>query len=147
MEPFPSSTIPDCEFPRLGLEKKPRCIAFKIGNLCNNDQTTRSLRYYFCHLGFEHITPMQYKSMQAAGQIPATLMPDTPQVVQMYSTVSSLYACYPAVVVNETVGAISVDSWCTVGSPACWCALGSPSCWCMYVCTRACLCTVGTPGS
>ena len=23
---------------------------------------------------------MQYKSMQAAGQIPATLMPDTPQV-------------------------------------------------------------------
>jgi len=29
--------------------------------------------------GFEHITPMQYKSMQAAGQIPATLMPDTPQ--------------------------------------------------------------------
>jgi hypothetical protein len=30
--------------------------------------------------GFEHITPMQYKSMQAAGQIPATLMPDTPQV-------------------------------------------------------------------
>ena len=30
--------------------------------------------------GFEHITPMQYKSMQSAGQIPATLMPDTPQV-------------------------------------------------------------------
>lgn len=30
--------------------------------------------------GFEHITPMQYKSMQAAGQIPATMMPDTPQV-------------------------------------------------------------------
>merc|ERR1712066_852641 len=29
--------------------------------------------------GFEHITPMQYKSMQAAGQIPASLMPDTPQ--------------------------------------------------------------------
>jgi len=29
--------------------------------------------------GFEHITPMQYKSMQAAGQIPATMMPDTPQ--------------------------------------------------------------------
>jgi len=29
--------------------------------------------------GFEHITPMQYKSMQSAGQIPATLMPDTPQ--------------------------------------------------------------------
>jgi splicing factor U2AF subunit len=30
--------------------------------------------------GFEHITPMQYKSMQAAGQIPATMLPDTPQV-------------------------------------------------------------------
>jgi hypothetical protein len=30
--------------------------------------------------GFEHITPMQYKNMQAAGQIPATLLPDTPQV-------------------------------------------------------------------
>ena len=30
--------------------------------------------------GFEHITPIQYKSMQQAGQIPATLMPDTPQV-------------------------------------------------------------------
>lgn len=29
--------------------------------------------------GFEHITPMQYKSMQAAGQIPATMMADTPQ--------------------------------------------------------------------
>ena len=30
--------------------------------------------------GFEHITPMQYKAMQAAGQIPATLVPETPQV-------------------------------------------------------------------
>ena len=30
--------------------------------------------------GFEHITPMQYKSMQAAGQIPATMIADTPQV-------------------------------------------------------------------
>jgi splicing factor U2AF subunit len=29
--------------------------------------------------GFEHITPMQYKAMQAAGQIPATMVPDTPQ--------------------------------------------------------------------
>ena len=29
--------------------------------------------------GFEHITPMQYKAMQAAGQIPATLVPETPQ--------------------------------------------------------------------
>jgi len=29
--------------------------------------------------GFEHITPMQYKSMQAAGQIPATMIADTPQ--------------------------------------------------------------------
>jgi len=29
--------------------------------------------------GFEHITPMQFKSMQAAGQIPATLVPETPQ--------------------------------------------------------------------
>jgi splicing factor U2AF subunit len=29
--------------------------------------------------GFEHITPMQYKSMQAAGQLPATMIPDTPQ--------------------------------------------------------------------
>ena len=32
--------------------------------------------------GFEHITPMQYKSMQAAGQIPATMIADTPQVSQ-----------------------------------------------------------------
>jgi hypothetical protein len=37
--------------------------------------------------GFEHITPMQYKSMQAAGQIPATLMPDTPQVRPCYGPV------------------------------------------------------------
>lgn len=29
--------------------------------------------------GFEHITPMQYKAMQAAGQIPASTIPDTPQ--------------------------------------------------------------------
>jgi len=29
--------------------------------------------------GFEHITPMQYKNMQANGQIPASMMPDTPQ--------------------------------------------------------------------
>jgi len=29
--------------------------------------------------GFEHITPMQYKAMQAAGQIPATMVPETPQ--------------------------------------------------------------------
>lgn len=39
--------------------------------------------------GFEHITPMQYKAMQAAGQIPATLVPETPQaavpVVGKYS--------------------------------------------------------------
>ena len=33
--------------------------------------------------GFEHITPMQYKSMQQSGQIPATLMPDTPQVLTL----------------------------------------------------------------
>lgn len=29
--------------------------------------------------GFEHITPMQYKAMQASGQIPASVVPDTPQ--------------------------------------------------------------------
>uniref|UniRef100_A0A1B0A3C7 Splicing factor U2AF subunit n=1 Tax=Glossina pallidipes TaxID=7398 RepID=A0A1B0A3C7_GLOPL len=29
--------------------------------------------------GFEHITPMQYKAMQASGQIPASIIPDTPQ--------------------------------------------------------------------
>ena len=29
--------------------------------------------------GFEHITPIQYKAMQAAGQVPATLVPETPQ--------------------------------------------------------------------
>jgi len=29
--------------------------------------------------GFEHITPMQYKAMQAAGQIPANMVPETPQ--------------------------------------------------------------------
>lgn len=29
--------------------------------------------------GFEHITPLQYKAMQAAGQIPANLVADTPQ--------------------------------------------------------------------
>uniref|UniRef100_A0A1A9W316 Splicing factor U2AF subunit n=1 Tax=Glossina brevipalpis TaxID=37001 RepID=A0A1A9W316_9MUSC len=29
--------------------------------------------------GFEHITPMQYKAMQASGQIPASVIPDTPQ--------------------------------------------------------------------
>ncbi|CAG0890736.1 unnamed protein product [Darwinula stevensoni] len=30
-------------------------------------------------MGFEHITPLQYKAMQAAGQIPATVTPETPQ--------------------------------------------------------------------
>lgn len=30
--------------------------------------------------GFEHITPLQYKAMQAAGQIPANIVADTPQV-------------------------------------------------------------------
>ena len=29
--------------------------------------------------GFEHITPLQYKAMQAAGQIPANVVADTPQ--------------------------------------------------------------------
>lgn len=29
--------------------------------------------------GFEHITPMQYKSMQSNGQVPATINPETPQ--------------------------------------------------------------------
>ncbi|XP_017488992.1 PREDICTED: splicing factor U2AF 50 kDa subunit-like [Rhagoletis zephyria] len=29
--------------------------------------------------GFEHITPMQYKAMQAAGQIPANAVPEIPQ--------------------------------------------------------------------
>ncbi|XP_037928663.1 splicing factor U2AF 50 kDa subunit-like [Teleopsis dalmanni] len=29
--------------------------------------------------GFEHITPQQYKAMQASGQIPASSVPDTPQ--------------------------------------------------------------------
>ena len=37
--------------------------------------------------GFEHITPLQYKSMQQAGQIPATLMPDTPQVTILIALV------------------------------------------------------------
>ena len=41
--------------------------------------------------GFEHITPLQYKSMQSAGQIPATLMPDTPQV--QYSCTALHYSC------------------------------------------------------
>lgn len=31
--------------------------------------------------GFEHVTPFQYKAMQAAGQIPATLIEASPQVV------------------------------------------------------------------
>lgn len=30
-------------------------------------------------VGFEHITPLQYKAMQAAGQIPANIVADTPQ--------------------------------------------------------------------
>lgn len=30
--------------------------------------------------GFEHITPLQYKAMQAAGQIPSNIVPDAPQV-------------------------------------------------------------------
>lgn len=30
--------------------------------------------------GFEHITSLQYKAMQAAGQIPANIVADTPQV-------------------------------------------------------------------
>ena len=29
--------------------------------------------------GFEHISPLQYKAMQAAGQIPANIVADTPQ--------------------------------------------------------------------
>lgn len=34
---------------------------------------------YFIISGFEHITPLQYKAMQAAGQIPANIVADTPQ--------------------------------------------------------------------
>lgn len=30
--------------------------------------------------GFEHITSLQYKAMQAAGQIPSNIVPDAPQV-------------------------------------------------------------------
>lgn len=29
--------------------------------------------------GYEHITPTQYKALQASGQIPASVIPDTPQ--------------------------------------------------------------------
>lgn len=32
-----------------------------------------------CFAGFEHVTPLQYKAMQAAGQIPANIVADTPQ--------------------------------------------------------------------
>ena len=39
---------------------------------------------------------MQYKSMQAAGQIPATLMPDTPQV-QCSVLVNNVLGCVPGV--------------------------------------------------
>lgn len=34
--------------------------------------------------GFEHITSLQYKAMQAAGQIPANIVADTPQVNHIY---------------------------------------------------------------
>jgi splicing factor U2AF subunit len=44
--------------------------------------------------GFEHITPMQYKSMQAAGQIPATMLPDTPQVSFLSSYFLHFYNRY-----------------------------------------------------
>ena len=29
--------------------------------------------------GFEHVTPLQYKAMQASGEVPPTLVPETPQ--------------------------------------------------------------------
>ena len=34
--------------------------------------------------GFEHITPMQYKNMQSNGQVPATINPETPQVLSLF---------------------------------------------------------------
>ena len=29
--------------------------------------------------GYEHVTPLQYKAMQASGEVPPTLVPETPQ--------------------------------------------------------------------
>lgn len=41
--------------------------------------------------GFEHITPLQYKAMQAAGQIPANIVADTPQAAVSFC---KIYWCF-----------------------------------------------------
>lgn len=41
--------------------------------------------------GFEHITSLQYKAMQAAGQIPANIATDTPQVSHSFVFANDLW--------------------------------------------------------
>ena len=62
--------------------------------------------------GFEHITPMQYKAMQAAGQIPATLVPETPQaaVPVVGSTITRQVRIYGHV--TESHLALNVPTKC-----------------------------------
>lgn len=45
----------------------------------NNRRRKPSLYWDVPPPGFEHITPLQYKAMQASGQIPANTVPDIPQ--------------------------------------------------------------------
>ncbi|XP_026724870.1 splicing factor U2AF 50 kDa subunit [Trichoplusia ni] len=64
--------------------EKPRRSRSRSPN-ANQNQSKRSRRrkpslyWDVPPPGFEHITPLQYKAMQAAGQIPANIVADTPQ--------------------------------------------------------------------
>ena len=53
------------------------------GNNDTNEKRSRrrkaSLYWDVPPPGFEHVTPMQYKAMQASGEVPPTLVPETPQ--------------------------------------------------------------------
>lgn len=57
-----------------------RVCKFEKSAGCDLFSQPRHFRYWDVPPpGFEHITPLQYKAMQAAGQIPANIVADTPQ--------------------------------------------------------------------
>nr|CAD7393696.1 unnamed protein product [Timema cristinae] len=64
-------------------EKRARDKRSRSGSASRKDKRSRrrkpSLYWDVPPPGFEHITPLQYKAMQAAGQIPANIVADTPQ--------------------------------------------------------------------
>ena len=55
------------------------CKTFSSKHKSSSRRRKPSLYWDVPPPGFEHITPLQYKAMQAAGQIPANIVADTPQ--------------------------------------------------------------------